>query len=349
MKLNILKIAMLAAFLAVSGVAKSQSAVADANAVDSNVSLKFDARLDGVYEHISDDLYGVDTKDKAGFQGSYLKLILDGKINDKFSYAFRYRLYKDAGEPREFFNATDWLNITYQADEHWSITAGKQVVSVGTFEYDYAPIDVYYASYYWNHCNPYQIGLALTHRINSGNSISAQVTNSPYSEKSLDCMFAYNLIWYGTITPWWHTIYSANMMEHADGHYVNYLALGNRLHFGNATIDLDWMNRYVGNGTKYFKDYTLVGKVDYKIGRFNLQVKGGYDRNANEETPYYDTLVTPGTDRGFWGCAVEYHPIVDRKNKVRIHASFNKDYKYNSTLLIGVRWQMEVLKLNFSK
>ena len=59
--------------------------------------------------------------------------------------------------------------------------------------------------------------------------------------------------------------------------------------------------------------------------------------------------MTPGTDRGFWGCTVEYHPIVDRKNKVRIHASFNKDYKYNSTLLIGVRWQMEVLKLNFSK
>ena len=346
MKSLSLKIAMLVALFFTSIEAKSQESLAQVGADDSNVSLNFDARLDGVYEHYSDDLIP-SPEDKMGFQGSYLKLILSGKINDKFSYAFRYRMYKDAGEPREFFNATDWINLTYQADKHWSITAGKQVVAVGTYEYDYAPIDVYYASYYWNHCNPYQIGVAVTNTINEGNKISAQITNSPYSEESLDGLFAYNLIWYGTIKPWWHTIYSVNMMEHVKGHFVNYLALGNQLKFGDATVELDWINRYVGNGTKYFKDYTVVGLVDYKIGRFNLQVKAGYDRNANEMTKYYDTLVTPGVDQAFWGCTVEYHPIAERKNKVRVHASFNNDGRHKNTFLIGVRWQMEVLKLNF--
>ncbi len=318
---------------------------------DSNVSLRIDARLDGNYtrisgfEQINNETYSV------GLEGTYLKLLLNGKINDKFSYSFRYRLYKSNVQPQSFFNATDWVNLTYAPDEHWSVSAGKQVVLVGTYEYDYAPIDVYFASEYWNHCNPYQMGVTVGYRFNEGNQLLAQVSNSPYSIKSREGTFAYNLMWYGKIAPWFNTMYSINMMEYEKGRFINYLALGNRFSVGPATLDIDWMNRYGGHGTNFFKDYTLMGQLDLKLtSKLNVQLKAGHDYNKAQSigsNRYYDTWVEPGTDRVFWGCAVEYHPVVGKRNKVRLHACYHSAQQSSSHFLIGVRWQMDVLKLNF--
>ena len=150
------------------------------SAGDPSVSLKIDTRLDGSVNTYHSDAEGIATPDtKAGFEGTYLKLIVNGRINEHFSYSFRHRLYKDNGNPKSFFNSTDWVNLTYAPTDRYSFTVGKQVVLVGTCEYDYAPIDVYFASYYWNHCNPYQIGVNMGYRIGDGNQLYLQMTNSP--------------------------------------------------------------------------------------------------------------------------------------------------------------------------
>ena len=81
---------------------------------DPKFSLRFDTRFDYQYT-----IYGKDDKtnerpeSEGGFIGRYLKMVIDGKISDKFSYSFRHRLYVDPANPREFFSATDWANITY--------------------------------------------------------------------------------------------------------------------------------------------------------------------------------------------------------------------------------------------
>ncbi|MGM9804183.1 MAG: porin [Muribaculaceae bacterium] len=335
--------------------AKSQETKAVVTSGDPSVSLKIDTRLDGTVTTYGGDYYGGSVPEtQAGFEGTYLKMIVNGRINERFSYSFRHRMYKDNGNPKSFFNSTDWVNLTYAPDDRYTITVGKQVVLVGTEEYDYAPIDVYFASYYWNHCNPYQIGVNIGYRVDDGNQLYAQMTNSPYSTESLENMFAYNLMWYGTIAPWLTTKYSVNMMEYQKGRYINYIALGHRIAIDRFSIDIDYMNRYAGHHTKFFKDFTVSSKIDLKVGnRFNLFAKGGYDQNKAQgrdvDNPL-DTYVLPGTSRGFWGCGVEYSPIVDRRNKVRFHAywhSSSDDMPSSNTFTVGVRWQMDVFDLKF--
>lgn len=124
---------------------------------DPTISIKIDTRFDGeVTTFGKDDLTGVAPDTKSGFIGQYLKILVDGKINEKFSYSFRHRLYVDHNDPKSFFNATDWANVTYSPNDIFSLTAGKQMICIGTIEYDYAPIDVYFASDFWNHVDPFR-------------------------------------------------------------------------------------------------------------------------------------------------------------------------------------------------
>lgn len=345
--------AFLAALLPMSLHAETPDSVRRSPAItvesDDAVQFNLDARFDahGMF-------YGAGGgKSRKGFEGSYLNLLLSGRIGRHFAYNFRYRLNKDNGEERKFINACDWLNLTYAPDDHWMLTAGKQIVLVGGYEYDAAPIDVYYASDFWNHVNPYQIG------INAGwhkgrHQLYAQVTNSPFSAKALDNMFAYNIIWYGQWAKAWQTIWSANMVEYECGHYISYIALGNRFALGpRLTLDVDYMNRYGGLGTPFFADFSLIGRADVDAGRgWHVIAKGGYDQNtaqsaAVEADKAIDRCVAPGTKRGFWGATVEYHPLRTAKNKVRLHASWDSstDRPRCHNVLVGVRWQMNVLKI----
>ena len=292
---------------------------------DPKFSLRFDTRFDYQYTvYGKDDKTNLRPDSEGGFVGRYLKMVIDGKISDKFSYSFRHRLYVDPSNPKEFFSATDWANITYTPSSKFSITAGKQIITVGTFEYDYAPIDMHYASHFWNNVTPYQIGVKFGYIPNSKHSIFAQITNSPYSKNGFENLYAYNLIWYGNFSNWFKTIYSANLMEYEQGDYINYIALGNRFLFGKFTIDVDYMNRYAGKGTAFFKDFTVLGKVSYDINNYiRLFTKGGYDQNLSQEPGeafIFDRTVVPGTKKGFYGAGVEFFPLTTATNKIRLPA-----------------------------
>lgn len=56
----------------------------------------------------------------------------------------RHRLNKKNNDA-SFFDATDWLYLAYRKD-NWELSAGKQVVAIGGYEYDAAPIDLYFCS-----------------------------------------------------------------------------------------------------------------------------------------------------------------------------------------------------------
>ena len=287
---------------------------------------------------------------ESGFVGRYLKLLANGNLNDKFSYSFRHRLYVGHSDPRAFFNATDWANVTYKANDRLSVTAGKQMICIGTIEYDYAPIDVYFASDFWNHVSPFQIGVNVGFTPAKGHKLYAQVTNSPFSSAALDNLFAYNLIWYGTISDHFSTIWSVNMIEYDQDNFINYIALGNKFKFGRTEIDLDYMNRYAGKGTAFFEDFSLHGKVAVAVSKsVNLFAKGGYDVNRAQKAGaayIYDRYVLPGVELGFYGAGVEYFPINDAKKSLRLHAFWcsNTSSPVPQTFNVGVRWQMKLLE-----
>ena len=89
---------------------------------DPLLSIKVDARFDGEQTTFGDDIPA-----EGGFAGRYLKVLMNGKINSKFSYSFRHRLYVAHKEPKSFFNATDWANVTYHHNDKFTVTAGKQI------------------------------------------------------------------------------------------------------------------------------------------------------------------------------------------------------------------------------
>lgn len=331
--------------------ASSAVASAQGRSDDPAVSIRMDVRFDG--EAVTYGKYDVDGERPsadAGFVGRYLKLLADGKINDKFSYSFRQRLYTGHSDPKQFFSATDWASVTYRPNSKFSVTAGKQMVCIGTIEYDYAPIDVYFASDFWNHVSPFQIGVNVGWSPSKNHTFYFQMVNSPFSKEAMESIFAYNVIWYGKLSPSFSTIYSVNMIEYEKGHFINYIALGNKFKVGNGELDVDYMNRYAGKGTAFFEDFSLHGKLAYPVSDcVNLFAKGGYDVNRAQvaDAPFiYDRYVLPGVELGFYGAGVEYFPVKDAKQSLRLHAFWysNTSDPVPNTFNVGVRWQMKLIE-----
>lgn len=311
------------------------------------ISVRFQVRADWEYQ-----LSGIDSvKDDSGFSGKYLNFLLDGNINEHFSYHFRYRLNKVNGAS-DFFEATDWAYLDYDINKNWRVSAGKQVVAFGGIEYDKAPIDVYFWSNYWNNVICYEFGVSGQYTTNDGKStILAQVCNSPFTSKSyrFDGLYAYNLMWYGRYGAF-RSIYSVNMVEYAPSRYINYIFLGNHFNFGPVTLEVDYMNRYGGKGG-FFNDISAVGSVIYNIkDRANVFVKGGYDRNMAQaaDTPLdqiMDLTVLPGTEYGFYGAGAEFFPIKNSKD-LKMHAfwaSNNNNFKAHQFSL-GFTWTLNAFK-----
>lgn len=322
------------------GAAVSEVAVQNKNRQP--LSVKFDVRADWEYHVAGED--GV--KDESGFSGKFLNVILDGNINRHFSYHLRHRINKQ-NLTQDFFEATDWAYLKYKVNESWEFLAGKYVVGIGGFEYDAAPIDVYYYSTGGGNmpaCYEFGIGGKYTTK-NGKNSIFLQITNSPFTSKSyrFEGLYAYNLMWYGNYGVF-NSIYSVNMLEYAPSKFINYIALGNQFNFGPVSWYVDYLNRYALRGS-FFGDFSVISRLTYSIkDRVNVFVKGGFDYNCVQaaDTPEegrWDSVVVPGTKHGFYGAGVEFFPMRGSKD-VRIHAVWNSSSdNFNAhNVSIGLRW-----------
>lgn len=97
-----------------------------AGAQDGNlVNIGLQARVDYQREYV-----GVDAvKGNCGFKGKNVSILINGEFNEHFSYNYRQRLYRGHGS-ESFFNATDFLYLTYRPDERWSFSGGKQIVEI---------------------------------------------------------------------------------------------------------------------------------------------------------------------------------------------------------------------------
>lgn len=332
-------VAILFAFLFLPNFVFSQDAMP-------NVRLKFDTRFDyTVKVPVQDTLSTL-----SSFDGKYLNIILDGDINEKFSYNYRQRMILD-GKPgyQNFFNATDWLYLTYKIDKNFFVSGGKQVIAIGGFEYDAAPIDLYFWSDFWNNVTCYQIGGTVGYKTtDEQHTIAFQVTNSPFTTHSLQGIYAYNLIWHGNFNRL-STIHSYNRIEFEKGQYINYLTLGHKFNLRDFSLELDLMDRFSDKQKNLLADYSIIGDVKYNVNnKISAFVKVGYDENhaqKPDELFVYDRYVEPGTEYFFYGAGIEYFPISNSKD-IRIHAfwaSNNDPLQYN-TFNVGARWQMNVLK-----
>lgn len=335
--------------LSVFGASAQNHAKADYEDHNRVVNVNAEVRVDFQQDYLGEEM----NKANSGFKGKYLTIALDGHINKHFYYAFRQRLNR-MHKDESFFDATDWVYISYRPDEHWDISAGKQVVGIGGYEYDRSPIDLYFNSEYWNNINCYQLGVSVAYAIGEGNDrLMAQVCESPFTNHR-DYMFAYNLMWYGK-HDWFNTIYSLNATEFKPGEYIYYVVLGNEFKFGDFKLQLDYMNRAVDGHAFFFQDFSIMGEASYMIkDKVNVFAKATYDVNKTDVEGDY--CVMPGTELTRVGAGVEYYPLSKGRKDLRLFAHYSYSWGVNGNLNgtvkdnqhfwgVGVKWDIDIISL----
>jgi hypothetical protein len=305
------------------------------------------------FDYLNEAVAGVQNYDASGFKVRYLNIRMDGQITPKFTYSWRQRFNK-VNSAADFVNNTDWLHLTYRPNQNWAISAGKQVVMIGGWEYDRAPMDVYYCSEYWNNVNCFQLGASVAFTTNEGNdTLTFQVCQSPYDSDITD-YYAYNLYWMGS-HGFYTALHSLNFSQYAPGKYVAYVVLGNQFKFGDATLQLDLMNRGASARELLFDNFSIMGEFSYMVAkRVNIFAKATYDKvGADYPT---DLFLFPNTNITRVGGGVEYYPLGGQGNRdIRLHAAYVHTFGANGNpngtaidklgyLTVGLTWRVDVLK-----
>ena len=297
-----------------------------------------------VYQHDSDD------KDNSGFRGQYLNLVVNGTIGSHVTYCYRQRLNRTSLSA-SFFDATDMLYIAYTPTRLLTLSMGKNALDIGGYEYDAAPIDVYYASEFWHNFSCYQWGAAACLNLGKGTDrLKLQVTQSPFRSLYKQAnMFAYNLVWSGRHGVF-HPLWSVNMLEWAPGEFISYVALGTELALGRVRLQLDLMNRADIRHRLWQDDWSVVGRVTYTpIDALDLSVKCNHDTNRSGLAS--DIAVVDSTDMTRVSMDIEYFPLRHARD-IRIHTSVAYSFgTYGGGVMrdrqllvnVGVTWKMNLL------
>lgn len=281
-------------------------------------------------------------------QGEYLNFHLTGHINDNLDYRIRQRLNKKVFDEKNMFNATDMMYLNWRANKRWSFLFGKYAVLIGGYEYDAAPIDVYYYSKFCN--NLYQgftFGASATYHFADNQAFVAQICNSPLSLGEMTS-YAYNLAWNGEFLPWWKTIWTLNIVEDDKRNPINYISLGNHFIIGDAILDIDVMNRgWFGQRNFLFGDMTLISKFIWSVGDWNICAKAGYEwndaSNVDSSGQAFDAVIAPGTEYVYAGCGLEWFPL--GRDNIRLHAVYYSDSdNHRNNFELGLTWRVDVIR-----
>ncbi|MCR5645446.1 MAG: OprO/OprP family phosphate-selective porin [Bacteroidales bacterium] len=284
-----------------------------------------------------------------GFAGKYLVVALDGTLGSRFSYHLRQRLNTpNIGFANTFFQGTDWAYLDWNFTDNLFLSAGKQVVAIGGWEYDSNPIDIYYGTEFWNTVCCYEVGASLNYKDNSGkNHFLLQMSNSPFIRAAMESIYAYNLMWYGNFGIF-KTAYSVNMIEYQPGKFINYIALGNKLQFNGVETYLDVINRASFEQDKFFgQDITAIYGIGVDIGpKWIVFAKAGLDFNQAQlpNTEAYDQYVTPGKRVDFESLGFEFYPMGDRSLRLHLCGSHtNVDGVNMFQANLGLTWKVDLL------
>ena len=144
------------------------------------------------------------------------------------------------------------------------------------------------------------------------------------------------------------------MQEYTPGKFIYYIALGNEFKMGNATLQLDLMNRATDSHAFFFKDCSVMGELSCMVTpKLNVFGKVSYD--VNHTNSVGDYCVLPGTEITKVGAGVEYYPLKNSRN-IRFHANasyaWGKNANEGGTVLpeqalfdVGVKWKVDILSL----
>lgn len=335
--------------------ATSADSIGNNNDDEKLLAFNVEARLDGQY--VSDG--GKTNHSQTGFMGKYIALKAQGTIADGLSYTWRQR-FSRTPKDHTFWDQTDILALNYQTGK-FDVGAGKQVVLIGGYEYDRAPINLMCPNLFVANVACYQFGVSAGYQVSAHDHLAFQVSQSIFATAADRDLFAYNLYWNSARNIGnnlrFETIWSVNEIEYLKGKFCNYVALGNKLVIDEEfTILVDLMTRTYPNN-RAFKNNTfmLEGAWDFHP-KWKVTGKVSYDCNLGVNRAA-ETEVARGTELTIAGGVLEWFPIRNKRHLLRAHAaafySFGKnlstaDLMQKNTLYtsIGLTWHMNLLNIN---
>lgn len=286
---------------------------------------------------------------KPGVSADFLNIQVKGHIGPSLRFRFRHRLTKPVYDANNPLNGTDILSLTWDISPKWSISGGKLPIFIGGYEWDDAPIDVYYYSGFCNGIQQvYGLGGSAFFRPKEGQELEVQVTHSPLHGGNLS-RFNVGLCWSGRFCPWWETKWSINWIDDYYHHMMGYVALGNRIQMGSVVaLELDLMYRRALTQKKAQLDGTVIAKMDFRINdKWRLFVKGSYDendQNVDDEGIPYDMTLPAGSYYWVAGGGVEFFPLGN--SDLRIHAvAWTESATKKVSASVGLTYYFDFVKI----
>lgn len=327
---------------------------------DEMLNIMVDTRIDLQAQFNNGDL------DNASFRTQTFRLWLVGEIIPGIRYRFRHRFNKPQTPllRDNYSSATDQAWIAFDIGEDWTITAGKQSMQLGTFEYDYNGADIYQSTMVNGDIDMYKTGVNVAYKF-SGQEINLQIVNSDApqfaSEEYKNKAFAANFLWVGDLfdkklrTRWGYGIF-----QHNKSKFYNWLTLGTQLNLGNFTTELDYFrgNRDMDYGSivdstelgsRYVQDQSVALSLKYDFGKWKPIIKGTWNQRYDKkyDSNAYESIGIQA--------ALEFYPFTQDKVKdLRFHIAYaysntNFQGEFNSmsnqdthTILAGTRWLFKV-------
>ncbi|MBD8347294.1 porin [Dysgonomonas sp. HGC4] len=322
---------------------------------DSKLNILVDTRID-----LQADFQDGKLEDRT-FRGNALKIWLVGDITPNIHYRVRQRFNKTQTPLRDNYSiATDQAWISFDIDSKWTITAGKQAVQFGTFEYDYSGADVYLPTMIYNDLDDSKTGVNAAYRF-AGQIINLQIVNSDapqfadnaYKNKAM----AINVLWVGSLLEGKvKTRWAYGAFQHSESKFYNWITLGTQLNIKKFTTELDY---YIGDrnidyssivndanlGERYVKDQSASINIKYDLGKWKPSVKTVWNERYDKDFRS-DAYQSKGIE-----AVMECYPFTNKVTKdLRFHAAYmysrtnfkgefaNISNCNTQTLLVGTRW-----------
>ena len=318
--------------IALTAIGSAASAQEATSTVPMQMSSWGDAKTSEIASYIPDvslDMRGGlnygNNEGAATFMGDGLYLDINGYISPHFSYSLNQRLASTYYEDNSGFNGTNWLTLTFEAGD-FAVTAGKDALLMGSFEYDAYDLDTYYDmnSIFYNEFDCWQWGFTAAWYPAEDHEVLLQLANSPFSYEPNRLALAAG--WRGA-WDWYESYWTANLWQYTSENFVKAVNLGNRFYLGNFMIDLDLMGRF-GEIEAPYSGMTVAFSPSYNISDWGRVFAKGVWEEENM----------------IFGAGFEYFPLKENKD-IRIHAAWaHNEYMYGNTLNIGLTWKMNMTK-----
>lgn len=290
----------------------------------------------------------------ASFKLNRVKLEILGTFSKQFSYHFRqsYNKYSNPHSLDNLSSSIELALVNWKLTDCFTLTAGKQSVAMGGYEFYVSAIKVREFSEFNDRISCYQAGLAGTIQLSPTQELVLQVVNNrsgeseetyvyglPQDVKKAKVPVLSTLNWNGFFFD--RTLqlrYASSYGQLAEGRNAFYLTSGTIYEKGPVIAYLDLMysregldskgivselqgpgivNPVTAQNVEYF---TAIANFDYRIHpHWNVYVKGAYERSSIYEA---NGDFDKGLYRTSWNAqaCVEYFPM--RNKELQIFAHF---------------------------